>query len=115
MAGYIFFPSANDELDKIWTYSEDKHGTRQAEKYMNGLHSYLQDLSEKKKLWKALPQKWVVPDDLDIQIYFNKYEYHFIYFREFQSGKIGIMSLLHETMDIPVRLSRDLNKIKDKQ
>ncbi len=113
MTGYIFFPSANDELDKIWVYSEDEHGTRQAEKYMNGLHSYLQELSEKKKLWKSLPQKWVVPDDLDIEIYFNKYEYHFIYFRKFSSGKIGIMSLLHETMDIPVRLREDLDKISN--
>jgi len=112
VTGYIFFPSVNDELDKIWEYSEDRYGIKQAEKYMNGLHSYLQKLSEKKTSWRTLPQKWIVPDDLEIQTYFNKYEHHFIYFREFSSGKIGVMSILHETVDIPVRLKEDLHKIK---
>ena len=111
MSGYVFFPSANDALDKIWEYSEDKHGTRQAEKYINGLLSYLQKLSENKQSWRVLPQKLAVPDDLDIQLYFSKYEYHFVYFREFSSGKIGIMSILHEAMDVPVRLREDLHKI----
>ena len=112
MGEYIFFPSANNELDKIWAYSEDTHGERQAEIYMIGLHTYLQKLSDKEVIWKSLPQKWVVPEDLDVQVYFNKYEYHFIYFREFLNKKIGIMSILHETMDIPVRLKKDLYKIK---
>ncbi|NRA88906.1 MAG: type II toxin-antitoxin system RelE/ParE family toxin [Rhizobiales bacterium] len=113
MAGYVFYSSSDSKLDEIWQYSEDTHGTRQAEKYMLGLHAYLQNLSENKKIWKKLPKNLTVSDDLDVQLYFNKYEYHFIYFREFPSGKIGIMSILHETMDIPVRLKEDLGKIND--
>ena len=111
MAGYLFFPPADMRLDDIWEYSEDKHGTKQAETYMIGLHNHLQELSEKKKLWKPIPKNLAVPADLNIQAYVSKYEYHFIFFREFPSGKIGVMSILHESMNVPVRLKEDLDKI----
>lgn len=115
MAGYLFYPASDRQLDEIWRYSEDTHGVRQAEKYMVGLHRCIQDLAEKKKVWKELPKKLTVPSDLNTQIYFSKYEYHFIYFREFPSGKIGVMSILHETMDIPIRLKEDLINIGSKE
>lgn len=111
MAGYLFFPPANDQLDKIWEYTEETHGEQQAEKYILNLHSHLQKLSEKKLLWKTLPRKWVVPADLDTDVYFSKYKYHVIFFRKFPSGKIGVMSIIHEVMDIPVRLKEDLSQI----
>jgi toxin ParE1/3/4 len=52
--------------------------------------------------------------DLKAQAYFSRYERHYLFFRELPSGKIGVMAILHERMDIPVRLHEDLSGIADK-
>ena len=112
---YLFFPSANKALDNIWNYSKDRYGTHQAKKYMSGLHNHLQQVCEKKKIWHPLPKEHLVPSDLNIQVYCSKYEHHFIYFRLFDSGNLGVMSILHESMDLPVRLCKDLQRIVQEQ
>lgn len=110
MAGYLFFPPADARLDEIWKYTEEQHGEQQAVRYITGLHNHLQKLSDEKIKWKKIPRQWVVPVDLDLDVYFSKYEHHFIFFRQFSSKTIGVMSILHEMMDVPVRLKEDLIK-----
>jgi toxin ParE1/3/4 len=109
---YRFFKTADAAQDEIWDYTCDKWGEDQAKKYINGLHKHIAEFADKKKPWKPLPQKLVVPSDLETKVYFSQYESHYIFFRELSDGKIGIMSILHEKMDMPVRLLHDLNKIK---
>jgi len=112
---YLFFPPADKAQDDIWNYTCEEWGKKQVKKYIIGLHAHLQKLSEKKKLWRTLPNSLIVPSDLDLQAYFSKYEHYFIFFRTLSGSKIGIMSILHESADIPVRLRKDLNKIKNKE
>jgi len=76
------------------------------------LHDRLQDLADKKKTWRTLPNSLIVPPDLDISAYFSRYDHHYIFFRELSAGTIGILSILHDSMDIPVRLFKDLEKIE---
>ena len=41
-------------------------------------------------------------------VYFTRYEHHYLFFRELSDGRLGIISVLHERMDLPNRLIDDL-------
>ena len=114
MATYRFFPPADRRQDEIWNYSREQWSEAQAEKYIRNLHKHLQALADRKKQWRKLPNSLIVPADLNIKIYFSQYERHYVFFRELTKDSIGIMSLLHESMDMPIRLENDLKKISDK-
>jgi len=89
-------------------------GRKHAGKYIQGMHHHhLQLLSEKKKLRRSLPANLVIPPDLNSEVYFTRYEHHYLFFRELSAGKIGVMAILHERSDIPVRLCDDLRKLED--
>ncbi|VAX07454.1 hypothetical protein MNBD_GAMMA26-738 [hydrothermal vent metagenome] len=111
MANYRFYPAADQRQDEIWGYTCEQWGEAQAEKYIRGLHSHIQELADRKRLWKSLPGTLIVPPDLDIDVFFSRYEHHYLFFRELSDGAIGVMSILHEAMDIPVRLGEDLGQI----
>lgn len=113
MSSYLFFPPADKAQDDIWRYSCETWGEKQAEKYIKGLHHHLQLLSEKKKFWRSLPANLVVPPDLKIEAYFSKYEHHYLFFRTLSAGQIGIMAILHESADLPVRLCDDLRRLEE--
>jgi len=111
---YLFYPSADEAQDEIWHYSCNAWGAKQAEKYIKGLHDHLQLLSEKKKFWRPLPAALVVPSDLNLKAYFSRYEHHYLFFRELSEDNTGVMAILHESTDMPVRLCEDLRRIEDK-
>lgn len=111
MPEYLFYPTADKAQDGIWDYTCDKWGERQARKYINDLHVHLQALADKEIFWHLLPKKILTPEDLDIKTYLSKYEFHFIFFRELSDNNIGIMSILHDRSDMPVRLNKDFTLI----
>lgn len=111
MGDYRFFPTADTRQDDIWNYTYDEWGEAQAKKYIRGLHKHLQQLSDKKTPWRSLPNSLLREADLYIDIYFSRYQRHYIFFRQLSKDTIGIMSLLHVSMQIPVRLAEDLEKI----
>ncbi|MFW5426341.1 MAG: type II toxin-antitoxin system RelE/ParE family toxin [Methylophagaceae bacterium] len=113
MAGYLFYPTADQRQDEIWDYTVGQWDEIQAEKYITELHQHLNNLASNRLLWHTLPNKLIIPQDLSLSVYFSRYGNHIIFFRELSSGMIGIMTILHETMDLPVRLSEDLRKIND--
>ncbi|RLL49701.1 type II toxin-antitoxin system RelE/ParE family toxin [Mariprofundus sp. EBB-1] len=113
MSTYLFFPPADVAQDEIWRYSCQTWGEKQAEKYIKGLHHHLQLLSERKRRWRPLPGYLVVPSDLNIEAYFSKYEHRYLFFRELSAGSIGIMAILHEQSDMPIRLCEDLRRIEE--
>ncbi len=113
MAEYLFFPTADKAQDGIWNCTVKTWGGAQAKKYIRGLHDHLQELADRQRVWRLLPNSLVVPPDLDIDAYFSRYEHHYVFFRELSKERIGIMSILHEQADIPVRLSADLEMISN--
>lgn len=113
MSGYRFYPTADARQDEIWDYTLNEWGEQQAEKYIIELHSHLSKLANNKLLWQDLPTRLVIPNDLSLSVYFSHYSKHYIFFRELSDGTIGIMTILHETMDVPIRLKEDLTKLKD--
>ncbi len=115
MPKYLFFPPANDAQDKIWNYTYKEWGEKQAVKYITGLHDHLSKLANKQKIWMELPNSLIVPPDLNLEVYFSRYEHHQIFFRKLSKGNIGIISILHESSDMPVRLVKDLRKIENNE
>ncbi len=113
MAGYKFYPTADKSQDAIWDYTYEEWGEAQANKYIMGLHSHIQKIADKKLLQKPIPKSLVSPADLEMEGFFSHYEKHYIFFRELGKGNIGIMSILHDSMHIPVRLREDLEKITE--
>ena len=114
MGGYLFYPPADAAQDRLWKDTAAQWGEAQAVTYITGLHAHLQTLSETKALWRRLPGDLAVPADLKVHAFFSRYERHYLFFRELQSGKIGVMAILHERMDIPVRLHEDLSGLAGK-
>lgn len=114
MAGYVFYPRADIQQDAIWEHTVEVWGEPQAIRYITGLHAHLQKLSEKRGLWRRLPAGLVVPADLKVEVHCSHYERHYVFFRELSDGKLGIMAILHDRMNLPVRLIDDLAKLVDR-
>ncbi|MBO0128864.1 type II toxin-antitoxin system RelE/ParE family toxin [Agrobacterium tumefaciens] len=111
MAAYRFYAPADAAQDKIWRDTVDVWGEMQAETYIRGLHAHLQRLCDNHLLWRRLPQRLAVPGDLKSEAYFSRYEHHYLFFRELDNGDLGVMSILHERMDMAVRLREDLTAL----
>jgi len=111
MAGYRFYPRADAAQDKIWRDTVAEWGETQAETYIRGLHAHLQRLFNNRPLWRRLPQKMAVSADIKRTAYFSRYEHHYVFFRELANGDLGVMSILHERMDLAVRLREDLSAL----
>ncbi len=43
-------------------------------------------------------------------IYVIRYQQHFIFFRALSGNMIGVISILHVSMNIPLRLKEDIEK-----
>jgi len=75
----------------------------------------LQRLCQDRSIWRQLPKRLAVPADIKRSAYFSRYEHHYVFFRELKNGDLGIMSILHERMNLPVRLKEDLAALLNKQ
>lgn len=115
MPGYRFYATADAAQDKIWRDTVAKWGEAQAVTYIEGLHARLQLLSEDPILWRRLPRKLAVPADVKREAYFSRYEHHYLIFRVLDNGDLGVMSILHERMDMAVRLREDLAALESKK
>lgn len=113
MTSYRFYPAADQRQDEIWDYTLDQWGEQQAEKYITDLHNHINKLANNRLLWRELPSKLLIPQDLSSTVYFSHSGKHYIFFRELPDGVIGIMTILHQMMDIPVKLAEDLRKINN--
>ena len=103
---YKLFPKAKQQLVKIWAITYEDWGEAQADKYIDELHEKLKDLKNTPHIWRKLEHKKFRGK----AVFFCRYKKHFVFFKELPSGKLGIISVLHERMDLPERLYEDINK-----
>jgi len=111
MSCYRFYPRADQQQDDIWDYTLDTWGEAQAEKYIRDLHQHIEKLCENKMLWRQLPSVFMPPLAKKIPIFFSHYQHHYIFFRKLSNNHLGIMSIIHDSMDVPVKLQEDLTHI----
>ncbi|MFT5465540.1 MAG: toxin ParE1/3/4 [Verrucomicrobiales bacterium] len=95
------YPSARERILQIWEYSDRKWGEEQANRYIEGLIGRIDEIALERHLWKS------VADPEFEGAYFARYHQHFIFFRELEEGELGVISILHEVMDVPSRLRED--------
>lgn len=99
---YRFFPAADKRQDEIWDYTIGKWGEPKAVEYIRGMHGAISNARQNPKLWRTLGRTGFE------KVFYIRYEKHFIFFRVLSGGVLGIISILHERMDIPARLKEDV-------
>ncbi len=106
MAAKIFL-AAQERLLEIWDYTEQTWGEDQADKYVRSLVDAINKAQDESHRWRP------VLDDALRGIYFFRHQHHFIFFRKLSKGALGVISILHEKMDLPSRLREDSDRNED--
>ena len=98
------YPAARRRIIDIWHYTDKTWGDKQADKYVRGLYKAIDEFAGKKYMWRKIEHE-------DVKgIFFVRYKHHCIFFRELSKEVLGVVNVLHESMDIPSRLKEDLNR-----
>lgn len=98
MKSYFIEASANAAIDDLYAYTIDQWGEQQADKYLSGLFARFEAIVSNEVVWRP------VPPEFDIEAWVTRYEHHYVYWKELEDGRIGIMAVLHERMHQAARL-----------
>ena len=101
MAKVLVQEAASYRLDEIYRYTCDRWGSRQADRYINGMFAAF-DLIESRGV-ASRP----IPAEFGVEGFFFRYEHHFVYWRQLSNGHIGIVTILHERMHQIERFRED--------
>ncbi|WP_439469191.1 type II toxin-antitoxin system RelE/ParE family toxin [Blastomonas fulva] len=82
-------PAARIDLAGIWNYTADNWGVAQAEQYIRQIESTLTAAAENSPLVRGLDDVWRI-----------RAGNHLCIFRKLPDGKIEVIRVLHERMDI---------------
>ncbi len=92
------YKTAQKQLMEIWRYTNKNWGKEQADKYIFELHNAIEKISSSPEAWKKITYE-------DIRnVFYFKYKKHFVFIKILSSQSIGIISILHEKMNLPERL-----------
>lgn len=94
-------PVAESRLLAIWRYTRKAWDEEQADSYVTGLVAAIEEVAGSPERWKP------IRDPVLRGAWFIRYRHHYIFFRQLPSGYLGVISILHESMDIPRRLKED--------
>jgi plasmid stabilization system protein ParE len=96
-----YLPSAKRRMIEIWDFTKRRWGEAQADQYLRGM-------AEAMDLAKEQPERWhPVNDEALPEVYFVRYQRHLLFFRIFSPDLVGVISILHDNMNIPIRLKED--------
>jgi toxin ParE1/3/4 len=98
------YPNARRRIIDIWHYTDKTWGEEQADLYVHGLYKAIEKAANNKHLWRKVEHHGVK------DIFFLRYEHHYVFFRELSKDVLGVINVLHESMDIPNRLKEDLDE-----
>lgn len=84
--------AASLRLDDIYRYKRDLWGTGQADHYITGMFAAFEKIESRGVSSRPIPAEFGVDG------YCFRYEHHFVYWRRFSNGDIGIVTILHERM-----------------
>lgn len=108
---YSFHPNADQQQSDIWYYTYQKWGIDQADKYIDKLHQRLLKIVEEKfSTLRKLPSEANISSD----IMFFHYGSHYIFVKQnpkTEEAHLYVLSILHESMDIPARLKAELEQL----
>lgn len=84
--------AASRRLDDIYSYTRDRWGEGQAEKYITGLFAAFDKIATHGVASRPIPAEFGVDG------FYFRHERHFVYWRHLPDGDIGIVTILHERM-----------------
>lgn len=96
MTEYRLTPSAERDLERIWLYTAQQWGVKQANHYIDILVTTFSDLAQH-------PKTAPTCDHIRLGYRRRSIEQHMIYFRISTYG-ISIIRILHDRMDAPHKL-----------
>ncbi len=94
-------PAARARLVEIWEYTEQKWGDEQADKYVREMVAAIQNIAAESHRGKRVKYKGLQ------NVSCFRHRHHYVFFRVLERGDIGVISILHENMDLPSRLRDD--------
>lgn len=100
-------PAAQQRLIEIWEYINEKWGEEQADSYIKGFFDELDPVSGKPHRWKK------VHVGESGTAYSFRYRHHYVFLRQLSEGSLGIISVLHESMNLPDRILEEYHTNED--
>ncbi|HEX7954273.1 MAG TPA: type II toxin-antitoxin system RelE/ParE family toxin [Burkholderiales bacterium] len=101
MTSYRVQHAAGRRIDDIYTYTRERWGQDQAERYIRGLFARFEDIVERRIAWRDVPR------ELGVEGFYCRYERHYVYWRVLSDGAVGIVTVLHERMHQIERFRED--------
>ncbi len=101
MSDFLVQKSAVVRLKEIYRYTVKQWGENQADLYLKGMFDHFDKIAKKQVRWI------LVPAEFQVSGFYSIYEKHYIYFKELASGKVGIVTVLHERMHQMDRFKED--------
>jgi len=98
MAKYELTNKAVEDLTGIWEYTIEKWSEQQADKYYNLLLDSCQDIANNPELGKNY-------DGITKDLFGLKTNRHIVFYRKRVNQPIEITRILHERMDLKIRLN----------
>lgn len=92
MRSYRLSRAAKAALTDIYLYTHETWGAEQADSYLDGFYATFDRIAGGAELWRPIPA------DFEVGGYFTRYEKHFIYWKSFDDGGVGIVAVLHSAM-----------------
>jgi toxin ParE1/3/4 len=92
MTAFRVLDGAGHRLDEIYTYTRDKWGQAQADRYIRGLFDKFKSIAAREVPWGTIPAEFGVDG------FVCRHEKHFIYWKVLADGKVGIVTVLHKRM-----------------
>ena len=99
------YPAAKERILEIWAYTEKKWSEKQADAYVRELVAEIETVAVQRHRWRP------VFDGALQGVYFFRHRHHYVFFRELSKKRLGVISVLHEQMDIPARLREDAERV----
>jgi len=99
--GIKLYPRVEEQLIDIWNYTSEQWGESQADSYVREMVTHMHSLAKTSYQWKPVP-------DAELSgIFYSRCKHHFIFFKQLSKDELGVISVLHEKMNIPQRLIQD--------
>jgi toxin ParE1/3/4 len=98
---YSFHPEAIEQQTNIWIYTCQNWSEEQANMYIDGLHDKLSIIAKDFTLLRSLP------NNIHPQVKFFHYERHYVFLKIAPndcSESIQVLAILHDSMDISIKL-----------
>lgn len=92
---------AESDLINIWLFGADRWGETQADRYQDDLHKSFERVASGTAQTRQMEGVKAVSYCL--------HQRHFVFFTE-EAESVVIIAVLHERMDLPVQLSKRLNR-----